>query len=382
MLILSKILFWLSVLALLYIHAGYALLIGILARAFPKSANRAEIFPAVSIIIAVRDGAGMIERKIANCLQQDYPEDKLEIIIVSDGSGDATAEKVRQSVDENPGRRIRLVELPVPHGKAEALNKGVLAAGGEVLVFTDARQRLDLKAIRTIVENFADPAIACVGGDLVLDHYGQSGFGQGIDLYWRYEKWLRINEGRFKSSVGVSGAFYALRRSYFQAIPANTLLDDVYVPMTVVEHGGRVIQDARAIAYDIPSSSRARERKRKIRTIAGNYQLLQLKPALLRPFRNPIWWQFVSHKVLRLTVPLFLLVALVTNLFLLGESPIYVAAIICQLSLYLLAIIGIAMPARQTSRFIRIPTTFVSLNWFSVLGLLQFARKSKSGLQW
>lgn len=379
--ILMQILFWLAILALLYVHVGYALLIGILARTFPKPVHRAAIFPTVSIIIAVRDGAGMIEKKIANCLGQDYPDDKLDVIVVSDGSTDGTAGLVQRCIETNPDR-LSLIELPVPYGKAQALNDGVQAAGGEILVFTDVRQRLDVKAIRTIVENFADPAIGGVGGSLVLDRNDQNSFGQGIDLYWRYEKWLRLNEGRFNSSVGVSGAFYALRHSYFQPIPAGTLLDDVYVPMTVVEHGGRVVQDFCAIAHDVPSNSRSREQKRKIRTIAGNYQLLQLKPSLLRPSRNPIWWQFVSHKVLRLAVPLFLLVAWITNLFLLRESFIYVVTFMCQLSLYLLAIIGIAVPARQTPRLVRISSTFVSLNWFNVLGLLQFVRKSKAGIQW
>jgi cellulose synthase/poly-beta-1,6-N-acetylglucosamine synthase-like glycosyltransferase len=379
--ILVQTIFWLALLALFYIHVGYAVLIGILARNFQKPVHRIAIFPTVSIIIAVRDGAGMIEKKIVNCLGQNYPDEKLDIIVVSDGSTDGTAELVQRSIEAHSGR-LCLVELPEPRGKAHALNAGVLAANGEILVFTDVRQRLDVKAIRTIVENFADPAIGGVGGNLILDRDDQNGFGQGIDLYWRYEKWLRLNEGRFNSSVGVSGAFYALRRSYFQPIPANTLLDDVYVPMTVVEHGGRVVQDSCAIAYDVPSNSRSRERQRKIRTIAGNYQLLQLKPSLLRPLQNPIWWQFISHKVLRLMVPIFLFAAWVTNLFLLGESFIYVVTFICQLSLYLMAIIGIAIPARQTHRLIRISSTFVSLNWFNVLGLLQFVRKSKAGLQW
>lgn len=379
--ILVQVLFWFAMLALFYIHVGYASLIGILARMSPRPVRRAAIFPTISIVIAVRDGASMIERKIANCLEQDYPDDKLEIIVVSDGSTDDTAGLVQRNIEAIPGR-LRLVELPTPLGKAQALNEGVRVASGDILVFTDVRQRLDVKAIRTIVENFADTTVGGVGGGLVLDRSEQNGFGQGIDLYWRYEKWLRLNEGRFRSSVGVSGAFYALRRSYYQPIPVSTLLDDVYVPMTVVEHGGRIVQDFCAIAHDVPSNSIIRERQRKIRTIAGNYQLLQLKPSLLRPSRNPIWWQFISHKVLRLTVPFFLLVAFTTNLLLLDVSFIYVVTFICQLSLYLLAIIGIVVPTRQTSRLIRISSTFVSLNWFNVLGLLQFVRKSRTGLQW
>lgn len=199
-----------------------------------------------------------------------------------------------------------------------------------------------------------------------------------MDVYWRYEKWIRTNEARASSSVGVTGAIYALRRECYQPIPEETVLDDVLIPMNVVMAGKRIVYDPYAVAYDIPSASRSREQRRKVRTIAGNYQLAVLKPALLNPLRNPIWLQYVSHKLLRLVVPLFLAGALASNFALATESAGYRMLLVLQLSLYIVALFGIFLPAAQRLGLIRIPTTFLLLNWFAVLGLLSFARHRRS----
>lgn len=369
-----EIIFWSSLAMLFYTYAGYPLLIWIRATLRPRIVLRRADEPAVTIIVCVRNGEQWIDEKISNCLTMDYPHNQLNVVLVSDGSTDATVARARAF--ESP--RLDIIECDGHRGKAACLNEAVRNAKGDILLFTDVRQRLESSAVRNIVKNFADETVGGVSGQLMLEPQHENGFAVGMDVYWRYEKWLRINEARTASSVGVTGAIYALRRECFQPIPGETVLDDVLIPMNAVMAGKRVVYDAHAIAYDIPSASRSREQRRKVRTIAGNYQLVLLRPALLNPFRNPIWLQFISHKLLRLVVPLFLAGALASNFSLAVDSAVYRMLLVGQLSLYIMALFGIFLPAAQRLGLIRIPTTFLLLNWFAVLGLLSFARHRRS----
>lgn len=365
-------LFWISILLLVYTYAGYPLAIRLMASLRPRVVLRRRHEPPVTLIVVVRDGGRWIDDKLSNCLTLDYPHDQLDVVVVSDGSTDGTVERARAF--ESP--RVTIVECSERRGKAACLNDAVAHARGDILVFTDVRQRLRRCAIRNLVMNFADETVGAVSGELVLERSG-SGFAGGMDLYWRYEKWLRASEARFHSSVGVTGAIYAMRRECYRPIPPQTVLDDVLIPMNVVFSGLRVVFDRNAVAYDIASSSRAREQRRKVRTIAGNYQLLLLCPALLNPFRNPLWWQFVSHKLLRLIVPVFLAAALATNLQLASQAPFYRFMLAAQIGLYAIALSGIVSPALQRIRLVRVPAMFVMLNWFAVLGFLRFARHGR-----
>lgn len=367
-------LFWISLSLLGYAYIGYPLLAWTLARLRPLVVLRRTQLPSVTLILVVRNGERWIEDKIGNCLTLDYPHDLLDVVLVSDGSTDGTV--ARASGIESP--RVEIIDHATHRGKAACINDAVSRASGEILLFTDVRQRLDTRAVRNIVMNFADERVGAASGELVLDKDRTAGFAGGIDMYWRYEKWLRMQESRFASSVGVTGAIYALRRDCFEPIPPETVLDDVLVPMNVVMRGMRVVFDRSAVAFDVPSSSRSREQRRKIRTIAGNYQLAMLRPALLNPLQNPIWMQFVSHKLMRLVVPFFLLFALVSNFALAGEYYGYQVLLLIQLMLYIVALLGVLLPAAQRVRLIRIPTTFLLLNWFAVLGLVSFARHGRA----
>lgn len=365
--------FWIAIVLLGYTYVGYPLLAWTMARLRPRVILRRSHEPSVTLIVVARDGERWIDDKLANCLTLDYPHDQLKVVLVSDGSRDATV--ARALAFESP--RVHVIECGEHRGKAACLNDAVAHASGDILVFTDVRQRLDRSAVRNIVKNFADETVGAVSGELMLDPDRANGFAGGMDLYWRYEKAIRINESRFASSVGVTGAIYAMRHECWQPIPDNTVLDDVLIPMNVVCSNRRVVFDRSAIAYDVPSASARRERRRKIRTIAGNYQLLQLKPGVLNPFRNPIWLQFVSHKLLRLVVPFLLLAALAANVQLASDSPFYRFLLVAQLALYAAAATGILLPRAQRLRLIRVPATFVLLNWFAVLGLLSFARHGR-----
>lgn len=220
-----------------------------------------------------------------------------ELIVVSDGSTDSTATIAMAYASEN----VKVLSLPINQGKANALNCGAAAAQGELLVFADIRQTWDANALSSLLCSFSAPDVGAVGGELVL--VGDSGANMGVGLYWRYEKWIRTSESRLSSTIGVSGCIAAVRKSLYVEIPPGIVLDDVYWPMQVVLKRYRVIFNSRAIARDTLPAKSAHEFRRKVRTLAGNYQLAACQPLLLLPWKNPAWWQFVSHKLGRLIVP-------------------------------------------------------------------------------
>jgi cellulose synthase/poly-beta-1,6-N-acetylglucosamine synthase-like glycosyltransferase len=365
-------LFWISAAVVAYVYAGYPALLALWARAADRRPRRAPFppggWPPVSVVVAARDEAPRLAARVDDLIAQHYPG-PVQIIVVSDGSTDQPGAALARF-----GRAVTLIELP-PGGKPAALNAGVAAATGGILVFADARQRYAPGAITALVENFADPAVGGATGELVLDcevERPDSDVGEGIGLYWTYEKWLRRNESRVWSTLGATGAIYALRRACWAPLPEAALLDDVLAPMRAVLGGSRIVFDERAVAYDRASADAAAEARRKTRTLAGNYQILAQEPRLLVPFVNPVWLQYVSHKIGRLVVPWALAALLLSSLSLASASPFYAAVLGLQGVFYGLAISGGLFPARE--RLTRIAFTFVMMNLSAVAGLAALGR--------
>lgn len=337
-------LFWVSVLVVVYVYMGYPLLLALGARVAERPVRKRRLdgpgsWPAVSIIVAARNEAARLPGRVANLLDLPYNGPR-EVIVVSDGSTDDT----RTALERFAGR-IRFIEVD-GGGKPAALNAGVDAASGDILVFADARQRFSRDSLQHLVANFADSQVGAVTGELVLDCEGLAGpivestVGEGVGLYWTYEKWLRRNESRIWSTMGATGAIYALRRALWRPLPPQTLLDDVLAPMRAVLEGWRIAFDEEARAFDRVSEDGRSEARRKKRTLAGNYQILALEPRLLVPVLNPVWWQYVSHKVGRLLVPWALMAAFAANALLVSTNWLYVLTFIAQLCFYLLAALG------------------------------------------
>lgn len=362
----AKYLFWLSVGFVFFTYFGYPALLGIWSWLRPRRVNKAPILPSVSIVVTVHNGVDYLGRKLANLLEQvDYPADKYEVILVSDGSTDGTLDEARRVNDP----RFRLFALPTRSGKPSALNLGVKEARGEIVVFNDMRQTMATGAVRELVANFNDPEVGQVTGEMTLVDEDNK-FGPQYGIYYRYEHWIRLKESTIRSMIGSSGAFSAIRRNLFKPLPAEIILDDVYTPMQIALQGYRTVFDASALAYD-PHDSRP-EFQRKQRTLTGNYQILFLLPAILSP-RNPLLLFYLFHKVFRLIVPFFMLAALGANLFL--HSGFYLATLASQILFYLIAF--------ESPRLRDLPaigpiaasgSTFVLANCAAVMGLFFFLR--------
>jgi poly-beta-1,6-N-acetyl-D-glucosamine synthase len=341
-----QVVFWLSAAFILYVYVGYPLLLVVWSK-LSRRPGRPPVaplqqLPSISIVIAVRNEARRLAARIENLLSLDYPAER-QIIVVSDGSTDDT----RAALAGAPPI-VELICEPA-RGKAAALNVGVAHARHDIVVFADARQTFAPDALRALVAPFADGHVGGVTGELLLDSEAPtcaqavdaaSPMGEGVGLYWRYEKVLRRLESTIASTVGATGAIYALRRSAWQPLPEGTILDDVLAPMRAVLAGWSIAFDDRAKAFDHGSWDSATEARRKVRTLAGNVQILWLEPRLLLPFVNPVWLQYVSHKVGRLVVPYALVTLLVSNLALAREQLIYALALAAQCAFYLLAAYG------------------------------------------
>jgi len=371
-----RIAFWISALFIAYTYIGYPLCLFLRSRwrapspsPQPASGHDADL-PLVSIVIAAHNEAETLPHKLRNLAGLDYPRDRYEIIVVSDGSTDATDPWMQTQAND----RLRFFALPEHAGKAIALNRALEAAQGEIIIFTDARQIIDPDALRYLVANFADPAVGCVSGELILGDARAGAAGKGLGFYWRLEKKIRGWEAASGSVVGATGALYAMRKDLFVPLPAGTLLDDVYLPLHVVRQGKRVLFESRAHAYDNLANPQ-REFRRKVRTLTGNYQLLRLAPWLLTE-RSPVRIRFISHKLFRLWVPFALAVLFMASAFL--KSTFYQAALIAQLVFYGLSILAVwRTKLGLITRLADVSLAFVLMNTAAAVALVWFLAGKK-----
>jgi poly-beta-1,6-N-acetyl-D-glucosamine synthase len=364
--------YWAAVVLIAYTYAGYPLWLWVRSRWRPLPVKAAPIEPSLSIVMVVRNEERNLRAKLDNLLGLDYPETKLEIVVVSDGSTDGTETILHEYAQSS---RVHAMFNQLSRGKASGLQDALSIAGGEVVVFTDARQKIEHGGLRALVANFADAQVGCVSGELMLGDPEAGEENQGMGLYWRIEKIVRELESASGSVVGATGAFYAVRRELVPSLPAETLLDDVYIPMEVVRAGKRVVFAPKARAWDVPDLGAEREFARKVRTLSGNYQLLQLQPWLLTS-ANPIRFEFISHKILRLAVPFALLVALISSGLLM--RPFYRLAFVLQVAFYALSLVALArMKLGPVARAADAAFTFVVLNTAAAVAFAKFVTGRK-----
>jgi cellulose synthase/poly-beta-1,6-N-acetylglucosamine synthase-like glycosyltransferase len=349
----------------LYILLGYPLLLSAWKRFGPPVRKDLDFRTTVSVMLAVYNGQEFLARKLDNLLALDYPSELLDIVVVSDGSTDATDSIVSSYAD----RKVRLVR--VPHGgKAAALNAAIGHATGEVLFFVDVRQMLDPQALRHLVANFADPTVGAVTGELRFVHSDRVGEAADIDLYWRYEIWARQRHSRIDSIFGATGCIYAMRRSLAEPIPPDTLSDDGFIPMRAFLRGYRVVIDTEALAFDYGVITGG-EFRRKLRTLAGVWQIWARLPRLFTS-ANRMRFHFLPHKFGRVVLPWLILVGLIATILLPDGA---VRSTLMALALVVLAVAALdpLLPKKFIVRRISSPArSFVVLNTAALLSVMVF----------
>jgi cellulose synthase/poly-beta-1,6-N-acetylglucosamine synthase-like glycosyltransferase len=362
-----KIVFWFSMGCILYTYAGYPLIMWMLARVRPRRWKVAPITPSVSIILAVHNGAALLGRKLEDLLALDYSNIQ-EIIVVSDGSTDGTAELL---VAYHQAILIPII-IKEHVGKAVALNAGIARAHADVVLFVDIRPEVAPGAIQHLVTNFADPKVGCVVGELILRQEDHDGVTKAVGgLYWRYEQWIRTCEAMSDSTVGVYGGFYAIRRELAAEQPAGIILDDVFQPLSVIRQGYRCVLDSSAYVYDTWPKKVKGEFHRKVRTLAGNFQLFQHAPWTLTP-QNRVFFQLLSHKGMRLAAPYLLVSFIASTLALSGTSPIYAALAGLEVLSLSIAIVALRFRIPILHRIADPASGLLMLNAAAVVALQRF----------
>jgi cellulose synthase/poly-beta-1,6-N-acetylglucosamine synthase-like glycosyltransferase len=373
-----EIAFWVCIALIVYAYALYPIVVWALARIFgqaPVSDIRADSdLPSVSLLIAAHNEETVIARRVDNALALDYPPDRFEVVIASDGSSDATARIVREFADQ----RVRLLDSPIRRGKATVLNAAFRHVRGDIVVLSDANTFTDPEALRRIVRWFADPKVGSVCGRLVLT---DPATGRNVDsLYWRYETFLKVCEARLGGLLGANGAIYAIRRSSFVGIWNDTIVDDFVIPLvTRLRNSCDIVYDSTAVAYEETPHDFSAEFRRRSRIGAGGFQSIVRLRALLAPRHGWIAFTFFSHKVLRWLCPFLLIGAFVTNLALLHE-PLYRLTMAAQLLGYLFSLLGLATGTRAAFKPLRLATMFTAMNAALLVGFWRWVSGGQQGL--
>ncbi len=363
---LSVSLFWVSVTFILYTYFGYPLLIWVLSLSREKSHVDIKAdyeWPDISVVIPVYNEMKNISKKIDNLLSIDYPVGKLTIILVSDGSDDGTVELYSKD------SRVNFISYNERQGKPTALNTALNTVTTDIVIFTDVRQSLDQHSFKFLIKRLQLPGVGAVSGEL-CHQISETNIGQNVGLYWRYEKWIRKSESRYRSTAGVTGALYAIYVKDYHSLRKETLLDDFEVPMHIIKSNQRVVLESQAKIFDVSQEDITGEKNRKIRTLTGNFQSFLWNKWLFNPWKNPIIFQFLSHKVFRLFVPYAMLVSLVSSFT--ATGLLYSLLFWSQVCFYFIGVAGINSDRFKKNKLISVIVVFIELNLSAVIALKRF----------
>lgn len=354
--------FWLSFAALGYTYVGYPTVIYLLSTFQRKPVRKGTFLPPIVIVVVAYNEERVIRTKIENLLSLRYPLGNRRIVIASDASTDGTDDIVHSYRSKG----VTLVRMKERMGKSAVLNRVLPMLNEEYIVLSDTRQIWSTESLEEMLGNFSDPTVGAVSGELMLGK-GGGDFGKGLGFYWNYEKFIRKREADFDSTCGVTGCIYAMRRSLFETIPDDTLLDDFVIPMNITKKGYRVVFEDSAIAFDRTEEEPKKEWKRKIRTLSGNYQAFFTMPWLFHLLRNRLFLQVISHKVFRIAAPFFLIILLFSN-FALLKHPIYKTTLATQVIFYGLALLSFSFDIKILGPI----KTFVILNAAAFMSLPKY----------
>ncbi len=369
--LLVEFILWGSFLTLVYMVVGYPAALIAVSLFRRNRVVKGECYPTVTLLVPAYNEEDCIEEKIKNSLELEYPGDKLEVLVASDGSTDRTAE-IAKKYD---GAGIRFIDYKENEGKTALLNKTVPEATGEIVVFSDTSSIIDPKTFKELIFNFNDPRVGSVCGSYRLGFDPSSTRDHGESSYWVYETFLKKKESDTGSTIGAHGAFYAIRRALYDRLDDGIINDDFIIPARVVLKGYRAVYEQGAMSWDITRASSVGEFRRRVRIVTGNIQQISILSGLLT--KSPMTaWQFFSHKVLRVLLPVFTTGMFLSNAALL-DSPFYRATFALQVLFYLL---GLATPiTRPQSRLFRLaaaaPYYLILLNAATVAGIFNYLKR-------
>lgn len=363
------LIFWACSTLILYTYFGYPIVLRICVAFWSRPVKKEAIEPEISVLVAAHNEEAVIQAKIENVLASNYPIDKIEIVIASDGSTDRTVEIAQQF----QGLNTRVLNLE-RCGKISALNCAASRSSGAVLVFTDANTFLEPDALSNLVRNFSDPLVGGVCGNQM--HFDQPGPSTASDsgerLYWRYDKWLKTLESRIGSIVGADGSLYAIRRNLFAPVTDPDQADDFIISAQIVERGSRLVFEPDAVCYETAPESSSSEFFRKVRIANHSTRTLANLSKMLNPFRGGLYsFSLWSHKLLRYVVPFLMIAAFASNLVAWSESPFYRFTLSVQVLFYSVAFIGfLTRQALTTGQLFSGPYFFCLANLAVMFGVL------------
>lgn len=380
---LIEIFLWLSLLVVFYAFLGYGvilhLLVAVKRSTDPKLIRPSQRYePTVSLVIPCYNEAPILAEKIQNCKLLDYPPGLLKIYFITDGSTDGFREVLQQYPE------IILLHEDRRGGKTAAENRAMKFIDTPIVVFSDANTMLNREAIRNMVRHFEDEKVGCISGEKrvrVEEKDSASSAGEGI--YWKYESFLKRLDSEFHSAVGAAGELVAFRTNLYEELPEDTILDDFMQSMLIASKGYKIVYEPEAYAMETGSASISEEMKRKIRISAGGWQSIQRLWDKITPSKDfTLYFQYISHRVLRWTVtPFLLILVFVLNIFLWDVHWVYQIMMIGQLGFYLAALIGHFLENRRIRlKLLFIPFYFCMMNYAVILGLIRFLNKGQKGV--
>lgn len=370
-----KFIYWAIVAVIFYTYVGYSLTILLLAQFIRRPIRTAAIEPRVTYLITAYNEEKNLRAKLEQVLSLDYPHDKLEIIVASDGSTDRTDDIAREFVNRN----VRLVRVEGRVGKTETQNRAVREATGEVVIFSDATTFYEKSAIRNIVRNYADPQVGAVSGRYEYQNPTGAPIGFGSVLFWSYENLIKRSQTKIYTISGCCGCIYSVRRELYEPLPAD-IISDLCEPLKILEKGYRIVFEPAAIAFEETTEKTAEEFSMRVRVVTRGMRGLLFMRKLFNPLRfGFVSFQLFSHKVLRWFIPVFLLILFIANLFLLGTSWFYNATFVLQLAFYGAALLGLLIERRGIAfKPITVPLYFVTVNAAAVVAMYRVWKGHKA----
>jgi cellulose synthase/poly-beta-1,6-N-acetylglucosamine synthase-like glycosyltransferase len=369
----ARIVFWLAAFLLLYVYAGYPLLLALIGLFVRRPRPDAGFTPRISVLIAAYNEEEAIERKIRQTLALEYPADKIQVLVLSDCSNDRTDEIVKAL----PDSRVRLVRMPERRGKTFAQNVGVKEATGEVIVFSDATAIYHPRALSYLACNYEDPSVGAVSGRYqYFDPGQQSPTGLGSVAFWNYENLIKKLQSRIRTITGCCGCIYSVRKVAYTELPAD-IISDLVQPLQAIRKGYRVVFEDRALAYEETTQSTSEEFSMRVRVVTRAMRGLLSVSDLLKPWKFA-WpaFQLWSHKIMRWMVPVFLIALLMANSLLL-DSSFYRFTLAVQLFFYAAALLNMLLPLHRQWKPLGIPLFFCTLNAAALVSMLEICRGRK-----